>query len=132
MTKLPNHPQGKPLWSDDPFSGEGTWIAAWASPKSFPPKDGSGDGANGPQPKRANETPASPTDPESRRSRKADGRAAKLCSLGQVTRENRHGLAVAGMGTRAEGTAERAAAQAMLRAQRKAVGHRLPAGADKA
>jgi hypothetical protein len=51
---------------------------------------------------------------------------------GHVTMENRHGLAVAGMVTKAGGTGERGAAQAMLRAKRKAVGRRITAGADKA
>src|ERR1700732_1389155 len=46
--------------------------------------------------------------------------------------ENRHGLAVAGVVTKADGTAERRASQAMLKAKRKAVGHRITAGADKA
>jgi len=45
---------------------------------------------------------------------------------------NRHGLAVAGVVTKADGTAERRASQAMLKAKRKAVGHRIAAGADNA
>jgi hypothetical protein len=89
------------------------------------------------------------TDPKSRLYRKADGREAKLYFMGDVTMEamspwrpchhgghvtmeNRHGLAVAGMVTKAGGTAERGAAQAMLKAKRKAVGRRITAGADKA
>ena len=71
-------------------------------------------------------------DPESRLYRKAAGREAKLCYMGHVTMENRHGLAVAGMVTTAGGRAERSAAHAMLKAKRKAIGHRLTAGADKA
>src|SRR5213082_395275 len=43
MTKLLNHPQVKPLLSDEHFSLDGTLIEAWASHKSFRPKDGSGD-----------------------------------------------------------------------------------------
>ena len=49
MTKLLNHPEVKPLLSDEHFSVDGTLIEAWASHKSFRPKDGSGDedgGAN--------------------------------------------------------------------------------------
>ena len=49
MTKLLNHPQVKPLLSDEHFSVDGTLIEAWASHKSFRPKDGGGDedgGAN--------------------------------------------------------------------------------------
>jgi len=52
--------------------------------------------------------------------------------MGHVTMENRHGLAVAAVVTKADGTAERGAAHAMLKAKRKAVGHRITAGADKA
>ena len=91
--------------------------------------DNEGDGADLRGQKRANETPASTTDPESRLYRKAAGREAKLCSMGHVTL---HGLAVAGVVTKADGPAERHAAQAMLKAKRKAVGHRITAGADKA
>ena len=133
MTKLLNHPQVKPLLSDDHFSVDGTLIEAWAS-QNFKPKDGSGDGdgANWHNQKRSNETHASTTDPESRLYRKAAGREAKLCYMGHVTMENRHGLAVAGMVTTAGGRAERSAAHAMLKAKRKAIGHRLTAGADKA
>src|ERR1700738_1237341 len=46
--------------------------------------------------------------------------------------ENRHGLAVAGMVTTAGGRAERSAAQAMLKAERQAIRHRLTAGAHEA
>ena len=42
MSKLLNHPQVKPLLSDEHFSVDGTLIEAWASQKSFRPKDGSG------------------------------------------------------------------------------------------
>ena len=81
MTKLLNHPQVKPLLSDEHFSVDGTLIEAWASQKSFKPKDGpgDGDGTNWHKQRRANETHASTTDPESRLYRKADGREAKLC-----------------------------------------------------
>ena len=43
MTKLLNHPEVKPLLSDEHFSVDGTLIEAWASQKSFRPKDGSDD-----------------------------------------------------------------------------------------
>src|SRR5437867_10150777 len=43
MTRLLNHPQVKPLLSDQHFSVDGTLIEAGASQKSFRPKDGSGD-----------------------------------------------------------------------------------------
>src|ERR1700724_1342182 len=133
MTRLLNHPQVKPLLSDEHFSVDGTLIGAGGSHKSFKPKDGSdGDGMNWHNQKRSNETHASTTDPESRLYRKAAGREAKLCYMGHVTMENRHGLAVGGMVTTAGGRAERSAAHAMLKAKRKAIGHRLNGGADKA
>lgn len=132
MTRLLNHPQVKPLLSDEHFSVDGTLIEAWASQKRFRPKDGSGDGANFHGQTRKNETHASTTDPESRLYRKAAGREAKLSYMGHVTMENRHGLAVAGKVTPANGTAERRASEAMLAAQAKARGGRITAGEDKA
>jgi transposase len=134
MTKLLNHPQVKPLLSDEHFSVDGTLIEAWASQKSFRPKDGSddGNGANFHGQKRKNETHASTTDPDSRLYRKAAGREAKLSYMGHVTMENRHGLAVAGMVTQASGTAERRASEIMLKAKSKAAGRRITAGEDKA
>jgi hypothetical protein len=45
--------------------------------------------------------------------------------------ENRHGLAVAARVTQADGTAERRASEAMLRARRKRVGHLPTVGEDK-
>lgn len=135
MTRLLNHPQVKPLLSDEHFSVDGTLIEAWASQKSFRARDGGdteGDGADFHGQTRSNQTHASTTDPESRLYRKAAGREARLCFMGHVTMENRHGLAVAGAVTNADGMAERRAAQAMLKAKRKAVGHRITAGADKA
>src|ERR1700732_4791585 len=59
MTRLLNHPQVKPLLSDEHFSVDGTLIEAWASQKSFRPKDGSGDedgGANFHGQQRKNDT----------------------------------------------------------------------------
>ena len=134
MTSLLNHSQVKPLLSDEHFSVDGTLIEAWASQKSFRPKDGSGDGdgANFHGQKRKNDTHASTSDPDSRLYRKAAGREAKLSYMGHAVMENQHGLAVAGMVTHANGTAERRASEIMLKAKRKAAGHRITAGEDKA
>jgi hypothetical protein len=52
--------------------------------------------------------------------------------MGHAVMENRHGLAVAGMVTHANGTAERRASEIMLKAKSKAAGHRITAGEDKA
>lgn len=135
MSKLLNHPQVRPLLSDEHFSVDGTLIEAWASQKSFRPKDGSGDddgGANFHGQKRKNDTHASATDPDSRLYRKAAGREARLSYMGHAVMENRHGLAVAGMVTHATGTAERRASEIMLKARSKAACGRITAGEDKA
>ncbi len=133
MTKLLNHPKVVPLLSDEHFSVDGTLIEAWASQKSFRPKDGSdSDGKDFHGQTRKNDTHASVTDPDSRLYRKAAGREAKLSYMGHVTMENRHGLAVTGTLTQAHGTAERRASEAMLKAKRKTAGHRITVGADKA
>ena len=52
--------------------------------------------------------------------------------MGHVTMENRHGLAVAGMLSKATGTAERRASEAMLAVRRKLAGRRITVGEDKA
>ena len=133
MTKLLSHPDVKPLLSDEHFSVDGTLIEAWASHKSFRPKDGSDDdGSNFHGQKRKNDTHASVSDPDSRLYRKAQGREAKLCYMGHAMMENRNGLAVAGRVTHANGTAERRASEAMLKAKRRAVRHDITAGEDKA
>ena len=105
-------PQVKPLLSTEHFSVDGTLIEAWASMKSFRPKDGSGEppapGRNGERDfhgeKRSNETHASTTDPDARLYKKAPGSAAKLCHMGHVLMENRNGLVVAAEMTPATGT----------------------------
>ena len=135
MAKLLNHPDVKPLLSSEHFSVDGTLIEAWASHKSFQPKDGSGgddDGANFHGEKRKNETHASVTDPDSRLYRKSQGKEARLCYMGHVTMENRNGLAVAGRVTHATGTAERRASEEMLKAKVKEAGGRITVGEDKA
>jgi len=81
MSKLLNHPQVNPLLSDEHFSVDGTLIEAWASQKSFRPKDG-GDGANFHGQKRKNDTHASTSDPDSRLYRKAAGRGGKTLLYG--------------------------------------------------
>jgi hypothetical protein len=121
--------------SGEHFSVDGTLIEAWASQKSFRPKDGSGDadgGANFHGQQRKNDTHASTTDPDCRLYRKAAGREATLCYMGHATMENRHGLAVVGVVTLANGTAEHRAAETMLKSKAKAAGHRITVGDDKA
>jgi transposase len=133
MTRLLNHPQVKPLLSDQHFSVDGTLIEAWASQRSFRPKGGSGgDGSDFHGQTRKNDTHQSTTDPDSRLYRKAAGREAKLSDMGPVIMENRHGLAVAGRLSQATGIAERRVAEAMLAIRRKLAGRRITVGADKA
>ena len=133
MSKLLNHPRVKPLLSDEHFSVDGTLIEAWASHKSFRPKDGSDEnGTDFHGQKRCNDTHASTTDPDSRLYRKAAGREAKLCYMGHATMENRNGLAVAGVVTHASGTAERRASERMLKAKSQEAGRTITVGEDKA
>lgn len=129
----------KALLSNDHFSVDGTLIEAWASLKSFRPKDGSdgppGPGRNGERDfhgqKRSNDTHASTTDGEAKLYRKGDGQAAKLCYMGHALMENRHGLVVATALTQASGTAERNAALALI-ARHRPEERRITLGADKA
>ena len=113
----------KKLLSSDHFSVDGTLIEAWASMKSFKPKDASDDPpADGGRnveadfrgEKRSNETHASTTDPEARLYRKGTGKEAKLCFLGHALMENRSGLVVGACVTPADGHAERVGALALI------------------
>ena len=128
----------------DHFSVDGTLIESFASAKSFqpvppespapgappatppvppapgaPPAAGSGFKPRNPEvdshgQRRTNATHASRTDPEAKLYRKGLGKEAKLSHMGHTLSENRHGLIVAVAATEASGTAERAAALAML------------------
>lgn len=85
------------LLSQEHFSVDGTLIEAWASLKSFRPKDEPpGGDSNGwgdfKGSRRSNETHESKTDPESRLARKGNGQPAKLCFSAHALMENRHGL----------------------------------------
>ena len=126
------------LLSDEHFTVDGTLIEAWASAKSCHPKDApppAGGGGRNPAvdfhgEKRLNQTHASTTDPEARLFRKGKGKEAKLCFMGHVLMENRHGLINAPRLTAATGTAEREAADDMVGNLRGR--HRITVGADKA
>lgn len=106
------------LTSDEHFSVDGSLIEAWASMKSFrpkdepPPKGGSGRNAavdfRGET--RSNDTHESTTDPDCRLYKKAPGQAAKLCHLGHLLMENRNGFIVDTTVTPPSGNAEREAA----------------------
>lgn len=128
------------LLSKDHFSVDGTLLEAWASIKSFRPKDepappppASGSGSN-PEvdfhgEKRSNVTHASRTDPDARLAKKGKGKEAKLCYTGHVLTENRNGLVVDACVTQSSGTCEREAAEEML--SETEGGHRKTVGADK-
>jgi transposase len=113
------------LLSKEHFSVDGTLIQAWASHKSFVPKDGGRDDANGggggrnaqanwKGKPRSNDTHASTTDPDARLFRKSHNTAAIMAYQGHVLMENRSGLVVGAVVTHADGMGERAAALAML------------------
>ena len=94
-------PRVKRLLSTEHFSVDGTLIEAWASMKSFRPKDGADEPpskggrnaeANFRGERRSNETHASTTDPDARLYLKGAGKEATLCFLGHALMENRSGV----------------------------------------
>jgi transposase len=126
----------KPYLSDEHFTVDGTLIEAWASHKSFRPKDQEPGASTGPREanfhgeRRHNDTHQSTTDPEARLFKKSKGSEAKLGYLGHVLMENRNGLLVQTVVTPATGTAERNAA--LLLAEKIPGMRRATLGADKA
>ena len=133
MERLLNHESVKPLLSDEHFSVDGTLIEAWASHKSFKPKDDQDkDGGDFHDTKRKNDTHQSATDPDSRLYKKSEGKESKLCYMGHATMENRSKLAVAGLVTHAGGKAEREASLKMLKKIARQKKRRITAGEDKA
>lgn len=130
--------QVKSLLSSDHFSVDGTLIDAWASMKSFVPKDGSGKppgpGRNGERDfhkeTRSNETHGSTTDPDARLFRKGNGKESRLCFLGHTLMENRNGLIVDCQLSHATGTAERDTALVLID-RNKPRSRRITLGADK-
>lgn len=124
--------QGEELMSREHFSVDGTLIEAWASIKSFRPKDDDSGDCNGwghfRGAKRSNQTHQSKTDPEARLMRKGRGREAKLSFGGHALVENRHGLLVDLRISEANGRCERQTALKMLKRQRT---RRITVGADR-
>jgi transposase len=109
--------------SDEHFTVDGTLLEAWASAKSFQPKDQKGstppDDPGNPTvdfrgEKRSNQTHASKTDPDALLARKGPGKEAKLSYSGNLLVENRNGLIVSSLVWEATGTAERDAAMVLL------------------
>jgi transposase len=108
--------------SSDHFSVDGTLLEAWASHKSFQPKDGPPSslppGRNAEVSfhgqRRSNQTHVSTTDPEARMARKSNATAAKLSYAGHLLMEHRNALLVDIELTEANGYAERDTALEML------------------
>jgi transposase len=127
------------LLSEEHFTVDGTLIAAWASRKSFvpkeePPEKGSGWGGK----KLLRDTHESKSDPEARLYKKSATGEARPSYLGHVLIENRNGLIVAARATQSSTTAEREATLAMLDARGRSPQQITPQsppitlGADKA
>ena len=133
-----SHPQVTTLLSREHFTVDGTLVEAWASLKSFrpkadrdePPDSGRNASRDFHGERRRNTTHASTTDPDARLFRKGDGKEARLCFMGHVLMENRHGLVVEAELTRAAGFAERLVAVELI-AGRAGRGL-LTVGADRA
>lgn len=127
--------------SDEHFTVDGTLIEAWASLKSFRPKDESAEDREPPDDpgnptvdfrgdKRSNATHVSTTDPEARLARKGKGKEAKLSYSAHALMENRHGLLVDIRIDTADGLAERWNAISMLEDNLPG-SKRITVGADK-
>lgn len=125
------------LLSDEHFTVDGTQLEAWASLKSFQPRDApppddpdrGNPTINFKGQTRRNDTHVSRTDPDTKLYRKADGEKSVLAYLGHVLLDNRHGLVQHAVVTQADGYAERQAALLMLEA---CAARRGTVGADKA
>jgi len=140
------------LLSADHFTVDATLLEAWAGLKSFRPKDE--DPTDQPPPddpgnptvdfhgeRRSNATHQSTTDCDARVYRKGAGREAKLCYMGHVLMENRHGLVIQARATIATGTAEADTAEELVESVLRApdeldgdwvTSQRRTVGADKA
>ena len=141
------HAKAMGLVSEDHFSVDGTLIEAWASMKSFRPKDeekdddshrGDDDGTRGSDSnpfmnfkdqKRSNETHESKTDPEAKLAKKTGGDKAKLAFAAHALMENRNGLLRDLRITAAAGTTETDAALGMIRDLNRR--RRITVAADK-
>lgn len=134
LQKVTQRARREALMSSEHFSVDGTLIEAWASMKSFRPKDEADDGDNNrwssfKGEKRKNDTHESKTDPEAKLIRKARGQAARLCFAEHVLMENRNGLVVDMMVEKAVGASEPTCALELLR--RALPTGRVTVGADR-
>jgi hypothetical protein len=133
-----HHPRVQRLLSREHFTVDGTLVEAWASLKSFRPRDDRDERPSGGRnasrdfhgERRRNDSHASRTDPEARLFRKGAGKEARLCFMGHLLMENRSGLVVAARLTQATGLAEREAAGTLI--EDLPGRHRITVGADRA
>jgi transposase len=139
LLQVVSQAQAQDLTSDEHFTVDGTLVEAWASLKSFqpkeqkdaPPPDDPGNATvNFHGEKRSNQTHESTTDPDARLARKGSGKEAKLSFNSNLLVENRNGLIIDTETWEANGTAERDAALAML--EKLPGTERVTVGADKA
>ena len=123
LAQVVKQAQEKGWTSDEHFTVDGTLLEAWASVKSFqprnkksspPPDDPGNPTVNFHGEKRSNQTHESKSDPDAQLARKGPGKEAKLSYSGNLLVENRNGLIVDSRVWEATGTAERYAALDML------------------
>jgi transposase len=130
------------LLSAEHFTVDGTLIEAWASLKSFrprdekpgdrpPPDDAGNPTVNFHGEKRSNATHGSTTDPEAQLARKGPGKEAKLCFSAHVVMENRNGLCVAVSVADANPATERTQAVRLLKTLRRRGFRPTTVGGDK-
>jgi transposase len=130
------------LLSAEHFTVDGTLIEAWASLKSFrpreeqpgdrpPPDDAGNPTVNFHGEKRSNVTHVSTTDPEAQLARKGPGKEAKLCFSAHVVMENRNGLCVALSVADANPATERTEAVRLLKTLRRRGFRATTVGGDK-
>src|SRR2546427_5281420 len=123
LARVVGQARAQGLTSDEHFTVDGTLLEAWASLKSFqpkqekaapPPDDPGNPTVNFRGERRSNETHESKTDPDALLARRSEGKESKLSYSGNLLVENRNGLIVDAEVFVANGTAERDAALVML------------------
>jgi transposase len=137
LAQVVERARGARLISDEHFTVDGTLLEAWASPKSFRPKDSKQDPPEDPGnptvdfhgQTRSDQTHESTTDGDAKLARKGVGKEAKLNYSGNLLIENRNGLIVNAELLEADGRAERDAALLML--EQLPGDQRVTVGGDK-
>src|ERR1700678_1780926 len=137
LAQVVERARGAHLISDEHFTVDGTLLEAWASLKSFRPKDSKQDPPEDPGnptvdfhgQTRSNQTHESTTDGDAKLARKGAGKEGKLSYSGNLLIENRNGLIVNAELLEANGRAERDAALRML--EQLPGDQRLTVGGDK-